>query len=158
MELLGRDRNHYDTEQPWLRIDVTLRASLPMDSPMPRPRTSAWQRWVTDVTDRLAPLLPKEVEEEEGDLIPLSWCGEPTAQFQCDPDGRLHLSSVELSAWQRIDLPREWDDPDREQDPEPNAQLVDLAGRVREALHAWEDCLRHLQSPTANRPRNVSQQ
>jgi len=155
MELLGEDSDHYDSEQPWLRVDVTLRASLPTDSPMPRPRISTWQRWVTEVTDRLAPLLPKDVEEEKGNLRALSWCGEPTAQFQCAPGGRLYLTSVELSAWQRIDLPRQWDDPDHEQDPEPDAQLVDFAGRMREALQVWEDSLRHLQPPAPRQPRNT---
>jgi len=58
----------------------------------------------------------------------------------------LPLTRVELSAWQGIDLPRQWDNPDREPDPWPEAQLADLAGRVREALLVWEDCLGHLHS------------
>ena len=69
--------------------------------------------------------------------------------------GRLYLSSVELLGWQRVDLPRAWDDPDHEQDPEPVAQLVDFAGRMREALQVWGDSLRHLQPPAPRQPRNT---
>ncbi|MFQ5344042.1 MAG: hypothetical protein ACE5F6_21070 [Anaerolineae bacterium] len=155
IELFGHDGHYYDTEQPWLRIDVTLSATLPLDSPMLRPRTDAWHRWVTNVTARLEPLLPIQSRGEKGGLVAFSWRSDPTAQFQCAPDGRLYLTGVELSAWQRIDLPRQWDDPDREQDPEPDAQLVDFAGRMRDALQVWEDSLRHLQPPAPRQPRNT---
>ena len=35
--LLGRDGSYLVTEQPWLRADVTLNATLPWDSPLPMP-------------------------------------------------------------------------------------------------------------------------
>jgi len=35
VEVLGEDGYYLVTEQPWLRVDVTLRAILPMDSPLP---------------------------------------------------------------------------------------------------------------------------
>jgi hypothetical protein len=57
------------------------------------------------------------------------------------------LSRVELSAWQGIDIPRQWDHPDRPADPEPDAQLFDFAQRARRALQVWERCLSYLHSP-----------
>jgi len=65
-------------------------------------------------------------------------------KLHCDPDGQLYLTGVELSAWQGIGLPRQWDDPKRPPDRWPDAQLADFAGRVRRALQEWEDCLGYL--------------
>ena len=149
--LLGRDGYYLVTEQPWLRVDVTLTASLPMDSPIPMPEADTWRRWSAEVNARLSPLLPIESEDDQhlmGDeygLRVLSSRSEPTAQLSCDPDtGRLYLTCVELSAWQGIDLPRQWDNPDREPDPPPGAQLADFAERVYYALQEWEVCLKYL--------------
>ena len=148
VELLGQDGYYLVTEQPWLRVDVTLRAMLPMDAPIPMPGADAWHRWTAEVTTRLAPFLPTGDEEDDQGRPVLCWCGEPTAQVQCAPDtGRLYLTRVELSAWRGIDLPRQWDNPDRWPDPRPDAQLADFAGRVRQALQVWEACLSHLYPP-----------
>jgi hypothetical protein len=102
------------------------------------------------VTTRLDPILPIEGREVEGGLVAaLSWRGEPEARVHCEPDGRLFLTGVQLSAWQGINLPRQWDNPDRLPDPEPDKQLIDFASRVRQALQAWERCLPYLQTPLA---------
>lgn len=122
------------------------------------PEAGEWRRWAREVVGRLAPLLPNQSRKEKDGLVALSWRGEPVAQVGCGSDGRLYLTRVELSAWQRIDLPRQWDDPERERDDDPDAQLADFAGRVHEALIEWGACVRHLQSPGASRQRNVSQQ
>ena len=109
------------------------------------PDADAWRRWTAEVTTRLAPFLPTGDGEDDQGRPVLCWCGEPTAQLRCDPDtGRLYLTGVELSAWQGIDLPRQWDNPDRQPDPWPDAQLADLASRVRQALQMWEECLSYL--------------
>ena len=153
IELLGRDGYYLVTEQPWLRVDVTLTASLPVDSPLPMPGADTWRRWAAEVNARLSPLLPIESEEDQhlmGDIYGLrvlSSRSEPTARLSCDPDtGRLYLTRVELSAWQGIDLPRQWDNSDREPDPPPEEQLADFAERVHHALREWEVCLEHLKS------------
>jgi hypothetical protein len=100
MQVLDRDSYDQDTAQPWLRIDVTLRATLPLDSPLPLPETSVWRRWVGEVTARLEPILPIEGRDVgDGLVAALSWRDEPEAQLHCAPDGRLSLTGVELSAW-----------------------------------------------------------
>jgi hypothetical protein len=100
------------------------------------------------VKARLSRFLPIESEEDDHGLVVLSSRSKPAARLSCDPsNGQLYLTRVELSAWQRIDLPRQWDNPDREPDPWPEAQLADFAGRVREALLVWEDCVGYLHSP-----------
>ena len=148
IEVLGQDSYYLVTQRPWLRVDVTLCASLPVDSPIPMPDSSAWRRWAAEVVSRLSPLLPIESEEDDHGLVVLSSRSNPAARLRCDPNnGELHLTRVELSAWQGIDLPRQWDNPDREPDPWPEAQLADFAGRARQALLVWEDCLGRLHSP-----------
>lgn len=145
IEILGRDGYYLVTERPWVRVDVTLKATVPMDAPLPMPVSDAWRRWSAAVTQRLSPLLHSgEVDEEGGNLSPLAWRGEPTAQLRCDTEGRLYLTGVGLPAWEGIDLPRQWDNPDRPPDDWPDVQLADFAFRLRRALEAWEDCLEHL--------------
>ena len=145
MELLGMEKWYLDTEQPWLRVDVTLSATLPLDSPLPLPGATIWRQWVADVTARLAALLPTEVGNGEQDRLVLSWRGEPESRARYTPDGELYLTGVKLSAWQGINLPRQWDDPRREWEERPGDQLVDFAHRVWEALGEWKRSLRHLQ-------------
>jgi hypothetical protein len=94
---------------------------------------------------RLEPFLSTRDEEDDQGRPALCWCGELIAQLQCAPDtGRLYLTHVELLAWQGIDLPRQWDNPDRQPDSWPDVQLADFADRVRQALQMWEECLSYL--------------
>jgi len=151
IEVLGQDGYYLVTQRPWPQVDVTLSATLPVDSPIPMPDSSVWRRWAAEVASRLSPFLPIESEEDNHGLVVLSSRSKPAARLRCDPNnGELYLTRVELSAWQGIDLPRQWDNPDREPDPWPEAQLADFAGRVREALLVWEDCLGHLHSPVTS--------
>ena len=78
-------------------------------------------------------------------LMNYEWRGEPESRVRYTPEGELHLTGVKLSAWQGINLPRQWDDPRREWEGGPDEQLVDFAHRVREALGEWKRSLRHLQ-------------
>jgi hypothetical protein len=145
VELLGQDGYLLVTEQPWLRVDVTLRATLPHDSPISMPATDAWRRWAANVANRLAPLFPiGETGEYDFDPALLSWRSEPVARVRCDPAGQLYLTGVELSAWQGVGLPRQWDHPDRAPDEGPAVHLADFVNRLRQALQTWEDSLRRL--------------
>jgi hypothetical protein len=143
-EILGRDGYYLVTEQPWLRVDVTLNATLPWDAPLPLPSADAWRRWAAEVTARVLPILPTESDEDEYERRVLSACSLPEARLQCDSDGDLFLTGVYLSAWQGIDLPRQWSNSDREPDDWPDEQLADFMDRVREALEEWEGCLKYL--------------
>jgi len=140
-QLLGEERRSEETEQPWLRVDVNLWGTLPAGSPLPLPDLDAWHRWVDDVMSRLEPLLYDGDEGDEQQLPVLAWRGEPVARLHWAPDGQILLTGVELAAWQGIDLPRHWDDPEREWDEDPGDQLVDFARRVWEAVHQWADTL-----------------
>jgi len=151
-ELLGEEGRDDCTERPWLRVDVTLSATLPWGSPLALPEAPRWRRWVAGVTERLTPLMPAGYADADGKRLVLSWRGEPQATVQCALDGELFLTGVELSAWQGIDLPRQWDDPDRERDEEPDDQLADFARRVWKALREWNRSLSLLQpkAPAGN--------
>ncbi|KYF57877.1 hypothetical protein BE04_20390 [Sorangium cellulosum] len=148
-ELLGRGGEELETERPWIRVDVKLSARTPFGKALPMPGKEAWSRWAREALGRLEQverLLPDEVIEVDGDgrLALLAWQGDPTVRLVCSPAGELRLSDVELSAWQAIDLPRRWNDPEREADDPPDAQIAGLLARVRASLFAWMEVLDHL--------------
>jgi hypothetical protein len=145
-EVMGRKASGLDTVPPWLRVDLALHGSLPYDAPIPLPDPVHWQRWAAEVADRLGPLLPIDSDMDEHGLRVLSSRSKPEAHLRCDPSGQLFLNEVELSAWQSVELPRNWDDPERPLDPDPANQLFAFADRVRQALQAWEQCLPYLHS------------
>lgn len=82
-----------------------------------------------------------ETNGEDDELAVLAWRGDPEAELECDPEGRLWLQRVKVPAWQGILLPRQWDNPDRPEDEGLEDQLADFAHRVRQALGAWADRL-----------------
>jgi hypothetical protein len=149
-ELLGRERSYkVKTDRPWLRVDIVLRASTPYGKPLPMPSKAAWTKWVREAMgrlERIEPVIPKENvrEAKDGMLEILAWRGNPEVQAVCGPDGELKLESIELSAWQAIELPRQWDNPDRKPDEHPHRQLREMFARVRSALHAWMEVMDHL--------------
>ena len=144
-ELHGRDEAaDMDTERPWLWVDLKFSATLPWGESSTLPNKSTWRQFVADVTEKIALLFPvEEVDLKEGTTV-LGWCGEPVAHVQCEADGELLLSSVELEAWQAVLLPRRWDDPEKEPDHGPEGELAALAGRVRDAMMRWDEAVRVL--------------
>ena len=154
MSILGRDHGAaIETERPWLQVFVTLEGLLPMGQSMPMPPQAALQAWAQEVVGRLGrtePLFPGEVVEEtnDGDSL-MGWRGTPQVRAACAPDGTLKLERVELLVWETIDLPRIWEDPEREDDG-PNEQLAAFFARVLRALQVWMESLRHL----AHEPRS----
>lgn len=112
------------------------------------PRT-AWAHWVRETKGRLdaiEPLIPEESvrENDEGRLEVVGWQDEPKATIVCDDGGALLLESVEVAAFQIIELPSDNDGFDRPSDEEPEEQLRGLFHRVRAALSAWMQTLDHL--------------
>jgi hypothetical protein len=144
MQLLGDEGRHQDTERPWLRVDVTLSATLPWGLPLPLPGAAMWRDWLADVTERLEPLLSTDWETRDEKMTIFATRSEPEAEVQPAADGQLYLTGVKLSAWEGIDLPRQWDDRDREQDEDPYEQLADFVERVWEAMDEWNQSLAHL--------------
>jgi hypothetical protein len=144
--LLGEDGYEADTERPWVRVDVNLHATLPDGDPTPMPDAAVWQHWMEKVTHEMGllelPNLP-EVRWDRGQ-VPLFWQGDPAARLQCRPDGQLYLTGVELPAWQGIELPRQWDDPERPEDGDTEVQLDSFCEWVRDSLEVWEGNLQHL--------------
>jgi len=79
------------------------------------------------------------------------WTRPACCLIRCGPHAERHTAvglaapdagaGVHLSAWQSIDLPRQWDKPDREPDDWPEVELADFIERVRRALQEWEGCL-----------------
>lgn len=154
-ELFGReDVDGLNTERPWLRVDVKMRASLPYGQALLLPPASAIRDWAREVAarlERIEPLLPEEVVKDspDGTLEILGWKGAPQLQVTCDAGGALMLEGVELAGWQTVLLPRRWDDPERIDD-EPDAQLADMFGRVKRALGAWMESLDNICPATSS--------
>jgi diadenosine tetraphosphate (Ap4A) HIT family hydrolase len=82
----------------------------------------------------------------------LAWQGEPEIHVACTSRGELRLQSLTLAAFQGIDLPRQWDDPERPRDDDPGAQLAALFRRVRAALSAWAELVDEPAEGPARRP------
>src|ERR1043165_9310493 len=95
VELFGRGESaSAGTRRPWLRVDISLHASLPLSQPMPLPSKATWALWVRDVIQTLAsraPIIPREGfrEDAQGQLEILAYQGEPEAKVLCSPDGEL---------------------------------------------------------------------
>jgi hypothetical protein len=147
-EVLGHAED-VDTEVRRLRIDIVLRASLPWGNAIPMPSPASWRRWMEETLGRLErvePILPNEAvrEGEGGRLEVFAWKDEPHVEAICRADGSLTVSEVGLAAWQVIELPRKWDDPEREADEPAAHQLGQMFVRVRAALHAWMEATDHL--------------
>ena len=69
---------------------------------------------------------PEENVREADDGTPEILAGAAIeSEAVCGADGQLKPTSIELSAWQAIELPRHWDDPEREPDEHPHRQLRD---------------------------------
>ena len=151
--VLGRDdARKVRTERPWLRVDVTLRASLPYGNAIPMPSPAAWSKWAREAIgrlERIEPVVPEEVTRggRGGRIAILAWQGEPQARVMIAPDGTLKLEEIKLRSWQAIELPRKWDDPSRQPDKPPGQQLVAMFARVKAALNAWMEVMDHLHRP-----------
>ena len=153
-ELLGL-RSTLQTVQPWMRVDIVLSATLPYGEPIPMPTQKAWTEWAREVLGRLEsiePLLPEERTREgsEGRIEALAWREEPQVEAKCAPDGKLQLAGVSLAAGVVLELPRQ-SDSDEQQDEDPEEALVDLFGRLEGALRAWSEVMDHLRPAGAAR-------
>lgn len=138
-ELFG-DRTAKRTARPWLRVDVSLHASLMDQTRIPVPDATIWPGWLREVEARMEPLLPYDSDlSRGGQILVTSWRGQPTLQVRFAGEGQPMIDRVELAAWQGIDVPRHWDDPERRADKSPLKELEELARRTGEALRTWGD-------------------
>ena len=150
-ELVGRDEAaRMRTQRPWLRVDISLHAALPMSSPMPLPSKAKWSSWTSDVMHTLTsrtPIVPAETSREgrRGRLEILAYQGEPEAEVHCGSEGELKLAALQVAAWQAIELARKWSDSSRRPDKGVGEQLAQMFARVKAALGAWAELTIHLQ-------------
>ncbi len=149
-ELLGREDAHsVETERPWLRIDIELRAGLEFGKSIPLPSPATWAKWNREATGRLRGverLVTEDVTRAtpDGNHAVLAWQGEPEVRVTCNRRGELRLESLTVSAFQGIDLPRKWDDAKHEPDDDPDERLTAMFQRVKAALYAWAEVMDHL--------------
>ena len=149
-ELLGQEvAEQVDSEQPWLRIDIRLSASLMVGKSVAMPSAEVWTKWSREAIgrlERIEPLVADEMvrEDAEGRLAVLGWQGEPEIRATCNNLGELRLESIRVSAFQCLDLPRRWDDQSRAGDEPPYQQLDEMFARIKVALHAWGEVMDHL--------------
>lgn len=149
-ELHGRDDSReLETERPWLRVDIKLRAGLEFGKEIPMPSGSTWAQWAPEAVgrlERIEPLVTTEVTRatDDGDHAVLAWQGDPEIETTCNAQGELRLRSIAIAAFQGIDLPRVWDHSENEPDDHPHEQLRTMFLRVKAALYAWGEVMDHL--------------
>jgi hypothetical protein len=140
MQIYGDFGIHEDTEPPWLRIDMALHATISLDERFPLPLLENWQRWAKKVCLELEPFLPSWNESKDKDQDTLGWHGNPEAEIYFDALGQTFLQAVILRSWRGINLPRQWDDPDKA-DPDPGEELYQFATNIKQALRIWQNSL-----------------
>jgi hypothetical protein len=140
MQIFGDFGIHEDTEPPWLRIDMSLHASISLDKSYPMPLLANWQHWVEKVSLELESFLPGDNENEGKNQAINAWHGIPEAVITFSPQGDTFLQKVSLRSCQGITLPRQWDDPDKA-DPYPDEQLYQFATRLQQVLEIWQERL-----------------
>ena len=124
-------------------MDIDLRATLMQDAGIPMPEPKVLARWSKTVDAKLDNLLPHDASFRAGRLVAMKgWRGEVEVVSRCGPDGRLLLNRVEVAAYQVVNPPRVFDDPDRREKAKPiEKQLGDLARRIKRAFDAWMGCV-----------------
>ena len=135
---------HEDTDPPWMRLDVCLKAHLQHShQSKPLPFESTWDRWINIIQTKVTPILwfydGNNIETGKN----ISWCGEPEATVHYDQDTGYCLSSVTLSAFKGIYLPRNWDHPGKKDMP-TTPQLTVFFSQVKNALSEWDASLQFL--------------
>ncbi len=149
--MFGNEEVLPDTEPLYLRIDVTFVAAAGMEAALAMPTEAAWRSWWTAVEHNMGSLLPSEFVELEDGRTAVNACRlKPEVEMDTDTDGHLILSCLKLRAWSIVEIPRAFDDSDKE-DPDPHDEIEDLTERIASALNAWEHCLAQLR-PEGLRP------
>lgn len=149
-EIVDRDRaERMNTERPWVRVDMNLRASTPWGKPIRMASPEKLSRWRHELRvrlDEIERLLPEDEVEEtaSGELAYLAYKGEPQITVTSDADGNLLLSRIVLESFVAVHPPRVWDDPERPEDDEVHVEVEQMAKRLRAALYAWGEALDHL--------------
>ena len=149
-ELLGAGaESHLETDPPVLRVDLALRATIRGNQRVSLPLPDAWARWAHETVtrlDRVEPMLPRTRHRKiaGGRTAILAWQGAPDVRATCTTDGALLLDCVAVRAFQLVQLPRQWDDPDRPEEPGPERELEAMAKRVKASLNGWTQALDHL--------------
>jgi len=137
MQIFGDFGLHEDTQPPWLKFDLTLHATIPLNTYFPVPSAEKWRHWVKEGNQHLDTLFSTVKESR---LPPRSWHGEPQAEIAFDIQGEPFLQGVEVKAWRGIYLARQWDDPEK-WDEEPDEPLYNFAAQLKQVLSFWQESL-----------------
>ena len=143
-ELYGRNEYSADTVPGLVRVDLSLRATLPYGSTTPMPSPEVWRSWSDSVEAGLDAALPREDSDQEHRLLPTvrGWRSDVEVAARCTEDGDLVLDGVSVSAFRLVPVPRVWDDPEkRERERDGDERLVELAGRIKAAMDEWRGTL-----------------
>jgi len=143
-ELYDRNEHSTDTVPRLVRVDISLRATLPYGSTTPMPAPEVWRSWSDSVEVGLDDAFPRADADQENRLLPavLGWRSDVEVESRCTEDGELLLEGVSVSAFRLVPVPRVWDDSEkREKEPDGGEHLVELAGRIKAAMDEWSGTL-----------------
>lgn len=136
MQIYGDFGKHTDTERPWLRLDTVLYASPSYEEKVMLPLLDRWQDWMEVIRFGLYPLLTDSRVYKKRTPLKI-WHTEPQAVFELNENGEILLKRVKLEIGQLIQLPRNWDDPEKH-DPDPEKELKKCTSTLYEAVQIWK--------------------
>jgi len=137
-ELIGRRKRPTRTERRWIRIDLSLHASLPYGSTTPVPESHVFGAWTASVVEK-ADATFTEMEEKQGRIVAvLGGHGNVEVHAHCKPDGVVSLKALAIAGFRMVRVPRVWDDPARrDAEKDPCDELHRLARRFKSAFDEW---------------------
>jgi hypothetical protein len=144
-ELVGRRSRPLRTERRWVRVDLSLHASLPWGSTTPLPEPGLLGAWTATVAEEAAATFDDFKEKAGRVAAVLGGHGELEVTARPAPDGTLSLASVTMSGFGIVTIPRVWDDPERRQaERQQVGGLRRLAGRFKSAFDGWTNAVSDL--------------
>lgn len=133
-ELFGR-RAGRSTQPRLVRVDLTLRATLPGESTTPMPAPDVWAPWIDSMEEQLDAALTRTRRVKDAVS---AWRGDLEIDGRSTPDGTISFQGMSVPAFEMIVVPRVWDDPKRRaREPSAAKQIDGLARRFRAAWDAW---------------------
>lgn len=141
-ELVGRRTRLPRTERRWIRVDLSLHATLPYGSTTSIPERQVLRGW-TEAVVQAADAVFTHVKEKGGRIVAvLGGHGDVEVHARCYTNGLVSLSTVAISGFRIVRVPRVWDSPERRAvEADSRRELGRLARTFKTALDDWTESI-----------------
>jgi hypothetical protein len=138
IDLVGRRGRLPRTAPRWMRVDLSMHASLPYGATTEIPESSLFGAWTTAVVERANAAFAEVRTKDQRVLAVRGGHGDLELHARCDSQGVVSLSGIALSAFRIVRVPRAWDSPERRTaEADPARELGRLARTFRAAIDDW---------------------